>query len=154
MWILYAGGRNVCITGTISYTCCDLREVWLWFVGLQAFLLCCRSNTNEKKKLTWWTSLSSTGLINLQPVLKVTCVFYYILDYSVFCHLSMNTSCFITKSMELGPFWEANSCSPTQIIASILLIVKVHYHDYKNKPLIVILIQMPQPHMLFFQDLF
>jgi hypothetical protein len=147
MWILYAGARNVCITGTISDICCDLGEVWLWFVGLQAFLLCCRSNTNEN---SWggWACLSSAGLINLQPALKVTYTFYFILDYSVFCHLSTNISFFITKSMEPGPFWETypHFIEPKVSLPCLQEHATRWYLDPNELG--------PQSHTLFFQDLF
>jgi hypothetical protein len=43
LWTFYGGAWNARITGTISGICCDLSRFWLWFVGLWAYWLRCRS---------------------------------------------------------------------------------------------------------------
>jgi hypothetical protein len=41
----------------------------------------------------------------------------------------------LSNFMELSPFWEANNCSSTQEIPSILWNLKAHYHVPDSPPL-------------------
>jgi hypothetical protein len=73
----------------------------------------------------------------------------------IFCQVSAYTcTVLMANSMELKPSWEANSCSATQEIPSILWNRKYLYHVHNSQPLILIVSQINPLHALPYYSYF